>query len=255
MRFALSLCVIAASTVLAQPLTGVFTPQTATAGTPVVLRVSNGGTQSLTLTSGCGYNAVIAGSPAGATVFQPLICPFILITIGPCQSRNVNVNIPSSLVPGQYYVRIDYRIGANTAVVSDYFPFAIPAAGAPTLASTTPAQIGTSLLCTLNAPGFGGGYYIMAASFSANTGFAVTPTLYVALDLDLLFNLSFPAPDPTLFTNFQDGLSPTGTSNTIAVNIPNLPALSWLGMVLQGVAFDGVGNPALTNPLSFTFTP
>lgn len=244
-----------AGLVSAQTLSGIFTNTIATPGQPMTLRVSNGGPATVQLTNGCGYNAVVAGTPTGPVVFAPLICPLILIQIQPCGSRNTNFTAPASLTPGVYYLRIDYRIPPATNVISESFPFSVQAAGAPLLAATTPARIGTSLLCDLSAPAAANGYYLTGASLSTNTGFSAGPGLFLSLDLDFLFALSFPVPDPVLFTNFQNSLSPTGTATGIGVNIPNIPQLLWKGVALQAAVVDAFGNPALTNALTFTLIP
>ena len=247
-------CLLAAS-VSAQTLSGTFTPATGTPGQQMTLRLANGGPAPVTLSNGCGYNSIVQGSPTGPVVFAPAICPLILITISPCGTRNVNFNVPASLVPGVYYVRVSWSTATGTTLTTESFPFSVVGPGDALLTASTTPRIGTSLVLDINAPAFGNGLYFTAASFSTNTGFPLLSAYYVSLDIDFLFNLSFPIPDPVLFTSFQGSLTPGGTAAGIAVNIPNLPALLWKGLAVQAALVDAVGSVGLTNPLVFSFIP
>lgn len=249
------LLLVCAATSFGQSLHGVFNPSIPLAGTTVQVRMTNGSTQPAVLSSGCGYNAVISGSPTGPIAFQPFICPLILITIAPCGSRTLNLNLPVGLAPGPYYVRVDYSLGGTGPLIQEFMPFEIGGGTAPVLSSTSLPQLGTTWQAGINAPSLPSALYFTAASFSANVGIPLPPSNFIALDFDLLFQLSFPTPDPLLFQNFQGVLDASGQSPLpIGVNIPNAPALLWQGIILQAALLDFLGNVSTTNPLAIVFT-
>lgn len=255
MRTIAFLVLVCAATAHAQALHGVFSPAIPLAGTTVVVRMTNGSTQNAVLSSGCGYNAVVSGSPAGPIAFQPFICPLILITIAPCGSRNLNLNLPATLTPGTYYVRVDYRLNGAGPLMQDFLPFDVGGGNKPVLSSTSVPQLGTIYDANINAPLWPSAIYFGAASFTTNTGIPLPPSNFIALDFDLLFQLSFPAPDPFLFNNLQGVLDMAGqTSVPLQVIIPNVPVLLWQGITLQAALVDTSGNVGITNPLNLVFT-
>ena len=81
---------------------------------------------------------------------------------------------------------------------------------------------------------------ILAASLTTNTGLNLSPTEHLALDQDFLFYLSFPAPNPFLFTHFQGTLNVKGEL-VGAIQIPNVSTLQGAQIAVQGVVIDKNG--------------
>jgi hypothetical protein len=160
------------------------------------------------------------------------------------------------LGPGTYWFEFRYY---DTLMVlrNEYFCFEIRSTleSAPLLTPQTPAQQGTNLVLSLNDTTSPGQLYVVAASFTSNTGIPVPGFASpLCLDPDALFNLSYPAPLPGLFTNFTGALDGTGLTTGITISIPVAPVLNFRGLHIQAVVLGGAA-PRISNGLSFTILP
>ncbi|MAG57621.1 MAG: hypothetical protein CMJ83_15115 [Planctomycetes bacterium] len=236
-------------------LCGEATPNPAAQNQVVSVTVS--ATQPGSLASGCGIIAVRQDSPFGPIVYQPSICPAIFITVGPPPATVTlqwSTAVPGGfLQPGMYYIQVDYRDQNFGPAQTTHFPVRIDALGTPPppILSRTSAPVrGTTMGLSINAPGFGGSSYLLAASFQTNVGFTLPTGLRIALDQDALFPFSFPAANPFLFPNFLGNLDASGNTNAPAVNLPNLPVLNGFPLAIQGALFNSMGALTLTNPIT-----
>jgi hypothetical protein len=227
-------------------------------GQTVTFTVTNASSQSLNLGSGCAYAAVRQGLPSGPIVYNP-ICTTILVNLPPCGTVTTPYTPAAGLAPGLYWFQVRYLTGpssvAGANIMNEYFPFHVLDPTQPVLFEVAPARVGQDLILGLSAPAQPGGVYVAAASYTSNVGFAAGPTQYVGLDLDWLFALSFPAPDPFLFSNFQGGIDPFGNAPPIVVHVPNLPALVCKPLHVQVAVLGSTGPFVLSNPMNFAIAP
>ena len=93
------------------------------------------------------------------------------------------------------------------------------------------------------------------ASFTSNNPIVLTTGLPTCIDQDSLFALSFPVPNPGVFTGFQGTLDAFGTAAGISVAIPASPVVNFQPLVLQAAVIGGPGGLRLTNAQSFTVQP
>jgi hypothetical protein len=213
-------------------------------------------TSTVGLSSGCGINEIRAGSPTGPVVYQPFICPAIIITITPGapytynwdQRNNSGLQVPA----GTYYARFSYWDQNFANIVHRWVPVRIDDPAAPPLATlsatgfpTTGSLFSIQILDTNNP----GAFYVIAASFTTDTGWTVAPGTHIALDQDALWNLSYPIPSPQLFLGFNGALDATGLTLVPSIAVPPLPQLIGLPLAIQGAVL-GSGGTVLTNPLS-----
>ena len=223
-------------------------------GTPVTITLNAGVPGGLF--SGCGIDEVRLGSPTGTVVYSPFFCPAIFINVGPGTNTVVTWSqldaFGVQVAPGEYYMRVAW--GANTGgpSVIKWFPVRIedPANPLPTMSITSPRTPGSTVSVNINHPGSNlPATYIAAASFGTETGFDPAPSLHVALDQDVLFNLTFPLVDPGLASIFQNfsGATDAAGNATATFNIPNDPGLIGIPFCFQAGMFDSLGNFSLTN--------
>lgn len=268
MRLSLAILVLSTSVFGQAPflLSGNFDQNPAVAGSRVSLNVS--ATVPVVLVSGCGITAVRLGSPTGTLVLNPatqgLGCPRILQMTGPGQTAQVVWTGTDSagrpVGPGTYWLEVTARdmsgnIGVGHFPIRLDDPVGTPQADGPTLtafvpgtrAPSLPAIGGGRIDLTITAPWAGSSAYFLACSSTTNTGFAVGSD-FVALDLDLIFSLTFPTViDPRLFQNFIGVLN--GGRGAAAIQVPPAVLPAGFPLAVQGIVFDGSGG-ALTNPIT-----
>jgi len=236
-----------------QILSGETSPNPAPLGSTISLTVQ--ASIPVYLQSGCGLNAVHQGSPGGPIVYQPFICPAIIIPVGPGSPYTIQWQPGSNVTPGTYYIEVGYRDQATfTLQPPAFFPVRIdgPAApGGPVLATTGPVMLGGTVSFTIDEPSAPNDLYVLAAAFSTNQGQPLGPLGHLALDQDILWNLSFPVPHPALFQNFQGILDGNGHTGAPQMFIPAVPALQYTNIAFHGAVFTG-GTVLLTNPISRT---
>ena len=92
----------------------------------------------------------------------------------------------------------------------------------------------------------------LALSGSTNTGIPFAPGVFVSLDPDAIFNLTFPVPDPNFFVAFQGTVSPGGIVFAALV-VPPL-FIGCFPINAQAGVIDAGGNVMLSNVQSFTIT-
>lgn len=260
----LSLLVVLTVTASAQAqLSGSFQQNPGIAGGPVTLEVS--ATAPISLTSGCGLNAVRAGSPTGPIVFQPFICPRILITVVPGGAARVLWDSSGArggvaATPGLYFIEVSGRDASGTLVTA-HFPIrlddpTLPVQPEPTLtasvsgsASPNPsAALGGQVDLTITDPSAPGGIFFLAASSTTNTG-ASLGSQFLALDQDAIFGLTFPTVlAPQVFQNFVGALDAGGRGGGSIV-VPPAILPQGFPLAVQGAVITPVGG-LLTNPVS-----
>jgi hypothetical protein len=92
--------------------------------------------------------------------------------------------------------------------------------------------------------------YAFALSGSTNTGITFGPGVFLSLDPDAIFNLTFPVPDPNFCVAFQ-GLVPSGGVVFAAAVIPPL-FIGCFPVNAQAGVVDASGTVMLSNVQSFT---
>jgi hypothetical protein len=257
--FALFALISLTTAVLAQPyaMTGRASPNPATIGTTISLVLES--TSTLALTSGCGINEIRSGSPTGPVVYQPFICPFIQLYVSPGSplTRTWNQTGSNGLpVPaGEYFIRITHWDQVGLIQTTRWFPVRIddPAAPAlPVLSATGFPTIGANWPLQITDVANPGSFYVMAASLTTDVGWTISPTLHIALDQDVIWNLAYPSPDPFLFAGFFGVLDANGFTNAPTVIVPPAPALVGLPLSVQAVVL-APGAPGITNALTTVF--
>ena len=252
---ALGLC-LATSGIAQTALVGCVDNPTVAVGTPVTITLNASSFGNLF--SGCGFEEVRLGSPTGTLVYSPLACPFILILVGPGTNTVITWfqvdNSGAQVAPGEYYIRTTWSPMGGGSSVTKWFPVRIedPANPLPTMSITSPRSPGSTVSINMNHPGPNlPAAYIAAASFGTETGFDPSATVHVALDQDLIFNLTYPLVNPGLLGVFQNFASNTdGAGNATAIfNIPNDPALVGIPFCFQAAMLDSTGAFSLTNPV------
>jgi hypothetical protein len=228
---------------LAQMFSAEVTPNPVVTGQSIKIRMEC--TVQSELRTGCAYFGFYQDSPTGPLVYQPLICPSIMIYVGPGMAHTATWNAQVSgkpIAPGTYYVRIDWRPVNTSQYHSHYVPFRVDPAvtSASVLAPASAAQRGAKLDLKLASPNQPGASYLMAASFTTNVGLKLSATEYLALDQDALFWFSLALPNGPIFTNFAGSLDAFGNT-AAAVNIPNIAVLQGAQIAVQAVIVDKVG--------------
>ena len=248
--------IVLAGTLIAQPLalTCTVTPNVAAPGTSINFALES--SSLVSLTTGCGINEIRAGSPTGPIVWQPFICPLILLFVAPGATLNRTWNQLGSnglQVPaGDYFVRFNYWDQTSTLLTSRFFPFRIEdplAPIGPTLSTLGDPTTGNLWSLQISDPPNPGAIYYMACSLTTDVGWTVNPNLHVALDQDALWNLTYPTADPSIFLSFAGALDGSGLTTSPAVLVPSVPALVGLPLSVQGLVLNGAGA-ALTNAIS-----
>lgn len=245
-----SVLLLLVSSLGAQGVSVVLSPAVVPVGGTLSIAVTEANGVTLTFPSSCNFEGIVQGSPSGPIVDGPF-CLLVLTNLGPCQTSTSSWGLAPNIGPGLYYVRVSYY-DPSSSFRSEYFPFHI-GLNEPRLTSTVPARIGQSLPLSLFSPSVPSAYYAAAASFTTNTGFQALPNLFVSLDPDFLFFLSFPTPDPLLFTNFQGFLDLTGSAQ-LSVEIPNLPALLCKPLHVQAVVQSPLGAVRASSVQNFSIT-
>jgi hypothetical protein len=204
----------------------------------------------------CVATSIHAGMPFGTAVPLPVtICSTAIVTVPPYGSATKTFNLPASLASGHYFARIRWRpVGAST-LLDSWVSFVVQDASAPTLTALTAAQTGQVLSLGLSAATAPGGIYVAAASLTTDVGIPLGGGLHVALDYDLVFQLSFPVPHGGLFNNFLGPLDAAGMAPGLDVVIPPGPLLAGLPLHVQAAILPVSGPTLLSNCLNLCIAP
>jgi hypothetical protein len=90
---------------------------------------------------------------------------------------------------------------------------------------------------------------MVAIALTTNVGWSISTTHHIALDQDVLWNLSYPVAHSAIFTDFTGTLDGNGMTASPFCFIPSLPSLISLPLCAQAIVV-GAGVPRLTNALS-----
>jgi hypothetical protein len=239
----------------AQNLCVTVSPNPAPQGAPITISgfaVPPGG---LYTQSACWVPIIHSGTPNGP-VIQALPCAFVPTAIPGCGSalppRTYTWTPPPAIAPGLYWFQINWVSTPFGAVTSEFFDVTLQGVPAgPVLSAAGAATWGSPFFLSLAAPLHPGEAYAVALSGSTNTGIAIGPGLFVSLDADPIFNLTFPNPDPLTFVAFQGVLDSSGNAGGIGILIPPL-FLGCFPLHAQAAVVSAGGSLALSNELSFT---
>jgi len=210
------------------------------------------------LASGCGINEIRQGTPTGPIVWQPFLCPLILIPVGPGGFYGVNFQasgMAGPLAPGTYYAIINWS-GGGVSQPSGVFPFRVDSPNTPpdpVLSASGNLVGGQTTNLTITSLTDPGAFYICAASRTTNIGWSLPGGQHVSLDMnDPIFALSYPAAVPGVFNGFSGALNGSGVSSGISITIPAGVIATGSPGAVQGAVIDTAGNIKLTNALTFS---
>jgi hypothetical protein len=236
--------VLTGGAVSAQLFSAEVSPNPVLRGKPITIKIEC--TVAAELASGCGFDAVYQNVPSGTPIYQSLACPRIIRRVGPGVpfSPTWNCQVGTKSIPaGVYFVEIRWRKNGSSGNYQSHFvPFRVDANipnTKPLLSTTTSTTRGKKLAIKVNSANQPGAKYVIAASFTTNKGFQLTPSLRCDLDLDNLFLLSLSAPAP-LFQSFQGALDRFGIANA-SMSVPAIAALRGAQLSLQAVTVDTAG--------------
>jgi hypothetical protein len=246
---------------IAQDLSVTVSPNPAPPGATITVTAQDATGLGWYTPFGCLISSIVAGSPTGTTV-KSFPCTFLGVAIPPCGGAAVRTgtwNTAQPIMgggiaqPGLYYFEILKSIGPFGAISTEWHSVTLDSAMAttPALSAVNAANWGSVFQMQLAAPNNGLDAYVVALSATTNTGLAVTGSLYLSLDIDAIFNLTFPTPDPLIFGNFQASLDAMGNSPAITINIPPLFA-GCIPLHAQAATVSSLGSIALSNDLHFT---
>lgn len=251
--------VAVAAAALATPLTAQImsaeiSPQTAQPGQNITLTIRPN--QPVQLLSGCAATSIRDDINGNMVTFYG--CPLIIVNLPACgsysQTWNQQDQFGNNVPPGTYWFEVGY-FPQSGGLVSEWFCFRIeaPATNPPTLSANGPIQQGMSTVFDINSPTTPGGFYIMFASLTSNTGIPFGNDR-LCLDDDIVLAQSFPTPNPAVFTNFQGFLDGTGFTTGIGVTMPVFPGgASCVPFHTQALIFDFVTNSlSVTNGITHT---
>ena len=260
---ALPLLVALSAPLAAQNTSAEFSPNPAPPGVQIDFVATDATGSGLFLPSGCTWLEVRQGSPSGPVIDhlpQGTGCGAALVPIAANGSfgvswNQIDTNTGLQVAPGTYWYRVSTLADVSSPIVQEWFCISIQDPSDPTLRALTPAKAGQALALDIVAPTEPGAAYVTVASFTSNNPIVLTTGLPTCIDQDSLFSLSFPVPNPAVFTGFQGTLDAFGTAAGISVAIPASPVVNFQPLVLQAAVIGGPGGLRLTNAQSFTVQP
>lgn len=229
---------------------------------PILVGVTSSITVTVTDSTGAGFESwgncvartIRVGAPGGAYAPIPLgLCGGWTPT-APNGTATKTFNFINSLGPGLYYVDVVTRPVGGGVSETTWAPFMVQNPGDPNLSQQTTLQVGMPWMTSVSAPNNAGQLYQVAASFGTDTGFTLPGGPFVSLDMDGLFNLTYPVAS-SVFTNFLGVTDGSGNATGITANVPNVPTLAFTPVTLQGGLIDGLGTITLTNPVGACIQP
>ena len=239
MRAMTALCFLLSSTAVAQPPVYVVNPDSAPPGVSRTLTVT--GSAPVTLSWSNCYYSTFHDNDAGRTMTFAFgfasICSPGGPSLAPGQSVSTTFNVPGSVPPGTYWLKCLYNQGGQT-FIEKWVDFHVAGPNDPLLSAPAPTW-GAPWALTLSYPADPSAAYVAVASLGQNNRIA-GGGLILSVEQDFLFDLSFPSPNPLLFTGFGlGGLNAAGTA-TLSMNLPPV-----VGFIL-GVHVQAALIPVIT---------
>ncbi len=224
-------------------IAGTTTPDPAVGGGTVTLTLSAvSGT--IHLPSSQGFTSVRSGSPTGPIVPCGCFSLPVIVTVNACQSYSTTWVAPTVILPETFWFEVVYY-DAAWSQFTEFFPVTVNTAG-PVLNEFSGALLGSWWQLALSAPGSAGMPYAAVASFTTNSGIAVPGIGFIALDNDVLFQLTLANALPGYSLNLQGVLDMQGASPPIALFIPQLPQLACMALHMQAAVLQPSGSIALS---------
>jgi hypothetical protein len=244
-----------ASTASGQALCITISPNPAPPATPITISGYAVSPNGLFSQSVCFVPIIHSGTPNGP-VIQALPCAFVPTAIPGCGStappRTYTWTPGPQIAPGLYWFEIDWVSAPFGTPTSEFHGVTIQGTPpGPVLSGAATTPWAAPYLLALSAPAHPGEAYAVALSASTNTGLSIAPGLFLSLDVDAVFSLTFPTPDPALFQNFQGVLDAAGVANGIAILVPPL-FLGCVPLHAEAAVISAAGAVALSNEFSFT---
>ena len=244
MRLSIMLVLFAGVCCVGQQVAAKTTPDPAMGGGVVTLTIqATSGT--VHLPSSQGYTSVRQGSPTGPIVPGGSFWLPVIVTLAPCMTYAPTWIAPAVLLPETFWFEVMY-FDANWIQHTEFFPVTVNVVAGPVLNEFFPAQRGAWWQLALGAPSLPGSPYVAAISFTTNTGIAAPGIGFIALDNDLLFQLSLANALPTASTNMQGILGMGGASAPITIFIPQVPQLACMPLHMQAAVMGASGTVFLT---------
>lgn len=250
---------VLAPSLAAQAVSGSFSPNPALLGEPITFTGTDATGEGFVLSTPCAWLRIRAGAPDGPVLPQGLVCPQIIVPIGPDGSYSITWDqtvyvAPDRVLvpPGTYWFEIESHAPVTYQRRTDLFCIFIQDAGAPSLKQTGPVRVGGTTGLELSAPAQPFGLYALAASWTSNRplhGLGVP----LCLSPDSLLDLSLARPSG-LFARGAGFLDAAGNARGVEVRIPDVPALAHRGFHVQALLGTSTGLE-VTNDLSLTIQP
>jgi hypothetical protein len=257
-KFLLAASVLMCSSALpGQALCVQVSPDPAPVGALITVTCHATSATALFTPNGCLVQSIHSGTPNGPVV-RSYFCITIPVQIPGCgttmprtatwnQLDAGNVQVP----PGLYWFKILHAPSGFSTTTTEWHCVTISgAAPEPVLSAAATTAWGVPFQLTLTAPTHPNEFYAFALSGSTNVGLALSPTLFLCLDQDWIFNLTFPTPDPTVFAGFQGTTDASGNA-VGTIFIPPL-FLGCFPLHAQAGLVDAGSNVYLSNEIHFT---
>lgn len=254
MRAVLAVAVLAAAAAGApgQGIAMEITPNPAPPQSQVLIKVTATSPSGVTFPyTNCLFSTIHTGPTQPPIPLLLSLCSPSTLTLAPCQSATQTFTLQPNLTAGDYWFKFRYFNGSSTTLTTEWCVLTVQGQTTATLNNLTPALVGSNLdiqLSDTNPASPNASLYLTAASLTTNSGQFGAPPV-VALDNDILFNLSFPAPNPTLFINFQGLLDGSGQA-LMTLPIPNVSQLACTPLHFQAVVVPPSGQSYFSNVLN-----
>ncbi len=235
----------AAALLPAQTVSLEFSPNPVPPLTPVTITLTDSTGQGVVLPSPCTWVRIHQGSQQGPQVGPNLWCGQFLVNVPPNGTYQLSWDLrdPNGVpVPnGIYWMETRVWDAGINNLRTDWFALSVQGPNDASLTAGGNAAVGAATPLQVTSPRSFGGLYFAALSLDSRNPVTV---------LGLTTALSVPMTGDA-FTNAFGVLDTQGRSSGLQLNVPNLPALRYLGLQLQSLVYD-VNGFLLTNPLSLT---
>jgi hypothetical protein len=238
---------VLAWTAPAQTVSGSFSPNPVLPGQTVTFTGTDAAGSGLNLPSPCGWYKIHQGSPTGPEIVLGIFCPQVIVPVPANGTFSFTWDQMDQngrqVPPGLYWIVTRVWDPNFTQLSMDEFCLSIQPATATSLVQNAPVRVGQSAGFTVSSPSEPGAAYGVAWSLTANDVLAL-PGLQFCLE-------------PPIFTagltNALGALDNNGQSNGLAITLPNIPQIAYLGMHFEGIV---VGSQfRKTNAVAVTIQP